>query len=94
MSDQPETPAKVSMRLVERRPAEKPEWSPIELLEKFIEDIRSGQCQPTALLVHFVEHKDDGTERLRTWSSNCSRAEAIAFSMMMVDQGVREWRTE
>lgn len=80
--------------LVERRPPIDKPWSPVELLEEFVAEIKAGKVKPDNLMVFFLESQPDGRQRPHVWSANVSRAEAIAFCQLETARSIEEWRRD
>lgn len=86
-------PAPRVFSLVERRRVEQAAaWSPVELLEAFLESIRAGTVTPANLMVFFCEREPDGRLRPHTWSANISTTEAIAFCELEKQRAIEDWR--
>lgn len=69
-------------------------WSPEQLLEELLADLRAGKIHPLNLMVYWMDADpaDGGRMRPRRWIANVSRAEEIAFHMLGVHQSIDEWR--
>lgn len=79
------------LRMAELRALEE-KWSPTELLEQLLADVKAGTVNPTNLMVFFTE-EIDGRLRPRTWSANMSHVETIAFCEMEKARVLEDWRS-
>lgn len=82
------------LSLVERRPPQQTPWSPVELLEELLADVKAGKVVPLNMMVFFTEQLPDQKERPRTWSANVSRAEAIAYCTLEIQRTLEDWRVD
>lgn len=70
-------------------------WSPEQLLEELLADLRAGKIHPTNLMVYWMDDEGAAGNRLRPrrWIANVTRAEEVAFHMLGALQAIDEWRT-
>lgn len=70
-------------------------WSPEQLLEALLDDLRSGKIHPTNLMVFWMDEGegDDGRLQPRRWIANVSRAEEIAFHTLGIHRAIEDWRS-
>lgn len=68
-------------------------WTPVQLLEELLADIKAGKEHPSRLLVTWTETTEDGKrDRIRHWQAQCSRSEEIAFLTAAAQMAIEDWR--
>lgn len=70
-------------------------WSPEQLLEELLADLRAGKIHPTNLMVYWLDDdgKPDGRLIPRRWIANVTKAEEIALHTLGVHKAIEDWRT-
>jgi hypothetical protein len=67
-------------------------WSPEQLLEEFLADIRAGKITPTNLMVFWMNEEGGGQLRPCRWIANVSRSDEIAYFTLGIHKAVDDWR--
>lgn len=69
-------------------------WSPEQLLEELLADLRAGKIHPTNLMVYWLDDggKADGSLVPRRYIANVSLAEEIAFYTLGIHKAIDDWR--
>jgi hypothetical protein len=80
------------IQLADRRPAPEFKWSPLEALEKLIDEIKTGVTSPKNLIVFYMEEGPDGRSSPVVWSSNMNIAESIGLAHLFIGRAIEEWR--
>lgn len=69
-------------------------WSPLQLLEELVAEVKAGTVNPQAMAIHWLESTDNGTRsRPRRWQCGLSRAEEIALLEMSKLLALEDWRS-
>jgi hypothetical protein len=74
-------------------PAPVKPWSPVELLEEFLVDVKAGTITPTGIAVHFFTEDPDGTLRPGHWHANLSYPELLALLAVQKQHILEKWRS-
>lgn len=69
-------------------------WSPEQLLEEFLAEIRAGKVHPRNLMVYWMDDGGKAGDRFRPqrWVANVSREEEIAFHTLGIHRAIDDWR--
>jgi hypothetical protein len=85
-------PAPRVLSLVERRPPVDDPWSPLEMLEEFVADVKSGKVQPANLAIHWCERTERGGLRPNVVFANMDATEAVAFGQLQTQMALERWK--
>lgn len=89
--------AEVPLKIVpiSSKSASSASWTPEQLLEEFLADLRAGKIHPANLLVYWMDDEGNPDGRLspRRWIANVSRSEEIAFHTLGIHRAVEDWRS-
>ena len=66
--------------------------TPIELLEEFVADVKSGKIIPEDVMIFYVERDKDGTVRPHYWLQNVSPQLQIAYAVLLQQMALDEWK--
>lgn len=72
----------------------KANWTPIQLLEEFLEEIRTGKETPICLQVSWIEELPNGNRCPRFWHAGCTIAEQISFTELIKMRLINIWKGE
>ena len=65
----------------------------IDLVERFLADIHSGEIKPMSMMVFYLEETDDGKGlRPRYWFYNTTPSEQIAYGALIQASALDEWK--
>jgi hypothetical protein len=84
-------PRNVVISLAERRPVEK-DWSPVELLEELLAEVKAGRIDPACLMVFWTSRSADKSETPHSWSAGVTYAQGIAFCELEKMRLIAKWR--
>lgn len=67
-------------------------WTPLQLLESFVTDVKAGKTVPEKIMLHWMEANPNGTSSPRRWQAGCSRSEEIAFCELAKLMAMEDWK--
>ncbi len=67
-------------------------WSPVQLLEEFLADVKAGKIAPIKLSLQYVEVTPAGSWLPRSWQAGCSRSEEIALLEIAKTNAIQDWK--
>lgn len=74
------------------KPAKPEPWTPLAMLEQFVEEVRTGKLQPTGLMIFTLNQLPNGNRQPETWLANVSVEERIAFCQLETARALKDWQ--